>query len=64
MCAMRAPRDLHRSTTVVLSSVMVLLGLAMIVVALVAAGGPGTRGLLLGVLFVAAGVGRIWVARQ
>jgi hypothetical protein len=64
MCPMRAPRDLHRSATVVLSSVMVLLGLAMIVVALTAAGGPGTRGLLLGALFVAAGAGRLWVARQ
>jgi|KBSSwiStaDraftv2_1062776.scaffolds.fasta_scaffold1433105_2 hypothetical protein len=64
MCAMRAPRDLHRTSTVVLSSVLLALGLAMIVVALAAGGGPLAKGVLLGALFVLAGGGRLWVARQ
>jgi len=61
---MRAPRDLHRTSTVVLSSVLLALGLAMIVVALAAGGGPLAKGVLLGALFVLAGGGRLWVARQ
>ena len=64
MCAMRTPRDLHRTSTVVLSSVLLALGLAMIVVALAAGGGPLAKGVLLGALFVLAGGGRLWVARQ
>ena len=64
MCAMRAPRELHRTTTRVLSLAMLLLGLAMIAVALVGGGGPLATGVLLGLLFVAAGAGRIWVSRQ
>jgi hypothetical protein len=64
MCAMRGPRDLHRTSTVVLSSVLLALGLAMIVVALAAGGGPLAKGVLLGALFVLAGGGRLWVARQ
>ena len=54
----------HRTATRVLSLAMVALGLAMIVVALVAGGGPLARGVLVGALFVAAGAGRYWVARQ
>jgi hypothetical protein len=64
MCAMRAPRDLHRTSTVVLSSVLLGLGLAMIVVALAAGGGLLAKGVLLGALFAVAGAGRLWVARQ
>jgi hypothetical protein len=58
---MPEPRDLHRQTTAVLSAVLVVLGLAMIVRTLVAGGGGLAVGLLLGVLFVAAGVGRLYV---
>jgi hypothetical protein len=54
----------HRTATLVLSGAMVVLGLAMIVVALAAGGGPLARGVLVGALFLAAGAGRIWVARQ
>jgi len=54
----------HRAATRVLSLVMALLGLAMIVVALAAGGGPLAKGVLLGALFLAAGAGRFWVARQ
>ena len=61
---MRAPRDLHRTSTRVLSSAMLILGLAMIVVALAAGGGALARGVIVGALFVAAGAGRLWVARH
>ena len=50
--------------TGVLSGLMVLLGVAMIVRTLAAGGGPLAVGLLLGLLFVAAGAGRLWVERR
>jgi hypothetical protein len=52
----------HRTATQILSSAMLLLGLAMIVVAVVAGGGVLARGVILGLLFVAAGAGRLWIA--
>jgi hypothetical protein len=58
---MPEPRDLHRQTTAVLSAVLVVLGVAMIVRTLAAGGGGLAIGLLLGVLFIAAGVGRLYV---
>jgi predicted cobalt transporter CbtA len=64
MCAMRAPRDLHRTSTRALSTVLVALGFAMIVVALAGGGGPLSTGVIVGLLFVAAGAGRLWVARR
>ena len=50
--------------TVVLSGVMVLLGLAIIVRTLSAGGGPLAVGILLGLLFMAAGAGRLWAERR
>jgi hypothetical protein len=49
---------------IVISSVLVLLGLAIIARTLAAGGGPLAYGLLMGVLFVAAGVGRIFMERR
>jgi hypothetical protein len=54
----------HRTATLVLSGAMVVLGLAMIVRAVTGGGGPLAVGVVFGALFVAAGVGRWWVARQ
>jgi multisubunit Na+/H+ antiporter MnhB subunit len=62
MSAMRAPRDVHRTATRALSAAMVVLGVAIIVRTLVAGGGALAVGLILGVLFVVAGAGRLWVA--
>jgi hypothetical protein len=64
MCPMRAPRDLHRTSTRILSTALLVLGVAMIVVTLAAGGGPLATGVLLGLLFAAAGAGRLWVAKQ
>ena len=55
---------MHRTTTRVLSLAMLVLGLAMIVVALAAGGGPLAKGVILGLLFAAAGGGRLWVASR
>jgi hypothetical protein len=50
--------------TGLLSAVMVLLGIAMIVRTLAAGGGPVAVGLVMGILFVAAGAGRLWAERR
>ena len=50
--------------TLVLSSLMVIIGLAMIVRAIAAGGGPLAVGVVLGLLFVAAGAGRLYVERR
>ena len=61
---MDAPRNVHRTTTQVLSTVVLVLGLAMIVVAVASGGGPLARGVVIGLLFVFAGAGRLWVASR
>ena len=52
------------AVTVVLSLAMVGLGVAMIVVTLSRGGGPVAFGSVVGLLFVAAGGGRLWVQRR
>ena len=46
-----------------MSAVMVILGVAMLVATIAFGGGPLAIGVLLGVLFVAAGAGRLYLAR-
>lgn len=55
-------RGLHGAATIFLSSIVALLGVALIVIALVGGGGPLARGVLIGALFVIAGGGRAWIA--
>jgi hypothetical protein len=50
--------------TLVLSGLMVVLGVAIVVRTLAAGGGPLAAGIVLGLLFVAAGAGRLWVERR
>jgi hypothetical protein len=50
--------------TLLLSGLMVLIGVAMIARTIVAGGGAAAAGIVLGLLFVAAGAGRIWVERR
>jgi len=57
-------RNLHRASTRVLSLVLVVLGIAMIVSTLARGGGATAIGILLGVLFIAAGLGRLYVLTQ
>ena len=61
---MPEPRQIHRTSTYILSAVMLVLGVVMIVVALARGGGPLATGLVLGVLFCAAGAGRLYVERR
>ncbi len=56
-------RDAHRRLTMLSSIVLMLLGDAMIVRTVAADGGVLSLGILLGVLFVMAGAGRIYIAR-
>jgi hypothetical protein len=58
---MPEPRDLHRQTTGFLSFFLIVLGVALIVRTLAAGGGALAFGLLIGVLFIAAGAGRLYV---
>ena len=46
------------------SLVFVVLGLVVLVVTLANGGGPASTGFLLGILFVAVGAGRFWLARS
>ena len=50
--------------TGMLSGLMVLIGLAMIVRTIAGGGGPIAVGVVMGLLFVAAGVGRLWAERR
>ncbi|HVW46724.1 MAG TPA: hypothetical protein VHA76_06710 [Solirubrobacterales bacterium] len=46
------------------SIVFFVVGLALLVVTLAGGGGPGSIGFLMGILFVAVGVGRYWIASR
>jgi multisubunit Na+/H+ antiporter MnhB subunit len=47
-----------------LSAAMILIGVALVVRTLAEGGGGFALGLLFGVLFIAAGVGRLWAERR
>jgi hypothetical protein len=57
-------RDIHRGGTIVLSTALLIVGVALIVRTISGGGGPGALGILLGVLFVAVGVGRLWIVKR
>jgi hypothetical protein len=50
--------------TLVLSSILVVVGLAIVVRTIAAGGGPFAIGIILGLLFMAAGAGRLWAERR
>jgi hypothetical protein len=56
------PREIHRGATRTLSTAMLVIGVAMIVSTLVRGGGALAIGLVMGVLFVLAGAGRLYVS--
>jgi len=57
------PRDVHRGATRVMSTLMVLIGVVLLASTVARGGGPLAIGVLLGVLFVAAGALRLYLAR-
>jgi hypothetical protein len=54
-------RQLYSSSTRVFSIAMIVIGIALIARTLAAGGGAIATGVLLGVLFVLAGVGRLYL---
>jgi hypothetical protein len=60
---MPAPREVHRHATRVMSALMVVIGAALLVATFANGGGPLATGALLGLLFVLAGLGRLYLAR-
>jgi hypothetical protein len=57
-------RNLHASTTAVFSALMVLIGAGLVIRTLTLGGGLFSIGVIMGTLFVAAGLGRLWVAMR
>lgn len=56
--------EVHRAATRTTSAVLLVLGLAMLVSTIARGGGPFALGILLGLLFAAAGGGRLYVSRR
>jgi hypothetical protein len=56
------PKDIHRVSTRFLSSAMLILGIAMIISTVVRGGGVFAIGLVMGILFILAGAGRLYVS--
>jgi len=52
---------MHRAGTWVMSILMLLIGVALLVRTVLAGGGPVASGVLLGLLFIAAGAGRLYL---
>jgi hypothetical protein len=57
----RDPGRIHRSATNVMSLLMVVIGLGLIVRTIVAGGAVIATGILLGVLFILAGLARLYL---
>ena len=53
----------YAASTRVLSTVLLLIGVAMVVLALAQGGGPLALGVILGVMLALLGAGRLWLAR-
>ncbi|MGI8506026.1 MAG: hypothetical protein ACR2MK_04335 [Solirubrobacteraceae bacterium] len=58
---MSEPRQLRPAYTRVMSVLMIVVGIALVVRTIAAGGGAVATGVLLGVLFIAAGVGRLYL---
>jgi hypothetical protein len=61
---MPEPRSFRGTSTATLSILMILIGIALFVRTLAAGGGGLAIGLILGVLFAAAGAGRLYLQRH
>jgi hypothetical protein len=61
---MREPAPIRGRATSMMSLLMVVIGVALIVRTLVAGGGVAATGLILGILFAAAGLGRLYIQRM
>ena len=55
---------IYKQAVRVFSGVFVLIGLLVLVVTLANGGGPASVGVLMGVAFLAVGVGRLWAGAR
>jgi len=55
---------MHDAATHFLSGLMIVIGVAMLVSTVIRGGGPISFGVVLGILFIAAGAGRLYVQRK
>ncbi len=58
---MSKQQQLRRSYTRVMSVILIVLGIVLVVRTVTAGGGPAAAGVLLGILFVLAGAGRLYL---
>jgi hypothetical protein len=61
---MAARERIRTSSTKVLSSIILALGILIVVRTLAAGGGPASAGVLVGVVFVGIGVARLYLATR
>jgi hypothetical protein len=59
-----APERIYHGSIRAFSLVFIVLGLALLVTTLAAGGGPLSVGTFLGVVFIAIGAGRLWIATR
>jgi multisubunit Na+/H+ antiporter MnhB subunit len=64
MSPVAAPDEVYRAVTRLFAVIILGFGLAILVVTLVNGGGPLSTGFLLGVVFVALGSGRLYLAMR
>ena len=61
---MPSPEQIYSGSVRVLSVAFIVIGIALVAVTLGGGGGPASIGLLMGLGFIAVGVGRLWVASR
>jgi hypothetical protein len=61
---MASPERVYRGSVRAFSVAFVIIGLVLLAVTLGAGGGPLSVGTILGVVFVAVGVGRLWISAR
>lgn len=61
---MDAPERIYRGSIRLFSLVFVVLGLGLLVTTFARGGGPLSVGTLLGIAFVAVGIGRLWISAR
>jgi drug/metabolite transporter (DMT)-like permease len=58
---MSKQQQFRRSYTRVMSVILIILGIVLVIRTVTAGGGPAAAGVLLGILFVLAGAGRLYL---
>jgi hypothetical protein len=61
---MSSPERLYRGSVRLLSLLFLGLGLAILAITLANGGGPLSVGFLMGIVFLAVGAGRLWIASR